>query len=56
MRSGMRLSAVLIACTLSGSGTLADTTPLRILDPSLQVTTVLNSGITQPIASITSSH
>jgi glucose/arabinose dehydrogenase len=49
MRSGTRLSAVLIACTLSGSGTLADTTPLKILDPSLQVTTVLNSGITQPI-------
>jgi hypothetical protein len=45
----MRLSAVLVACTLSGAGTLADTTPLRILDPTLQVTTVLNSGITQPI-------
>jgi aldose sugar dehydrogenase len=49
MRSGMRLSAVLVACTLSGAGTLADTTPLMILDPTLQVTTVLNSGITQPI-------
>jgi glucose/arabinose dehydrogenase len=27
----------------------ADTTPLTILDPNLQVTTVLNTGITQPI-------
>ena len=49
MKCGMRLSAVLVACALSGSGTLADTTPLKILDPTLQVTTVLNSGITQPI-------
>ena len=49
MRSGMRLSAVLVACTLAGAGTFADSIPLRILDPSLQVTTVLNSGITQPI-------
>ena len=49
MTTGMRLSAVVVACTLSGAGTLADTTPLRILDPTLQVTTVLNSGITQPI-------
>ena len=49
MTSGMRLSAVLVACSLSGAGTLADTSPLKILDPTLQVTTVLNSGITQPI-------
>ena len=49
MRSGMRLPAVLAACALSGTGTLADTTPLKIHDPTLQVTTVLNSGITQPI-------
>jgi glucose/arabinose dehydrogenase len=27
----------------------ADTTPLEILDPNLEVTTVLNAGITQPI-------
>jgi glucose/arabinose dehydrogenase len=27
----------------------ADTTPLTVLDPNLQVTTVLNAGITQPI-------
>jgi glucose/arabinose dehydrogenase len=45
----MRISAVLVACTLSGSGTVADSIPLQILDPSLQVTTLLNSGITQPI-------
>ena len=49
MRSGMRLSAVLVACTLAGAGTFADSIPLRILDPNLQVTTVLNSGIAQPI-------
>ena len=49
MRSGMCLSAVLVACMLAGAGTFADTTPLRILDPSLQVTTVLDSGVTQPI-------
>ena len=49
MISGMRLSAVLVACTLAGGGMRADTTPLRILDPSLEVTIVLASGITQPI-------
>jgi len=49
MTSGTRLSAVLVACTLSGASLLADTTPLRILDPALQVSTVLNSGVTQPI-------
>jgi aldose sugar dehydrogenase len=49
MISGKRLSAVLVACTLAGGGMRADTTPLRILDPSLQVTPVLTSGITQPI-------
>ena len=27
----------------------ADTTPLEVLDPNLEVTTVLNAGITQPI-------
>lgn len=27
----------------------ADTTPLEILDPNLEVTTVLNAGVTQPI-------
>lgn len=49
MRSGMRLSVVLAACTVAGAVTLADSIPLKILDPSLQVTTVLNTGITQPI-------
>ena len=49
MTSGMRLSAVLVACTLAGTGTAADTTPLRILDPTLTITTVLNAGIAQPI-------
>jgi glucose/arabinose dehydrogenase len=45
----MRLSVVLAACTVAGAVTLADSIPLKILDPSLQVTTALNTGITQPI-------
>ena len=49
MRYGIRLSAILAACTISSVGSLADTTPPALLDPTLQVTTVLNSGIAQPI-------
>jgi len=49
MRYGIRLSAILAACTISSVGSLADTTPPALLDPTLQVTTVLNSGIVQPI-------
>jgi aldose sugar dehydrogenase len=49
MTPGLRLPAIVVACMLSSGGLRADTTPLRILDPSLQVTTVLNAGITQPI-------
>src|SRR5262249_34094962 len=50
----MRFSAkcllfVFAACTLFAIGGAADTFPLQGLDPNLQVTTVLNSGITQPI-------
>jgi aldose sugar dehydrogenase len=50
----MRLPAkcllfVFAACTLFAIGGSADTFPLQVLDPNLQVTTVLNSGITQPI-------
>jgi glucose/arabinose dehydrogenase len=50
----MRFSAkcllfVFAVCTLFAIGGAADTVPLQILDPNLQVTTVLNSGITQPI-------
>jgi glucose/arabinose dehydrogenase len=52
MRSGIRLSAVLVTCALSGAAPLADTAPLMILDPTLQVTTVLNSGISQPIGMV----
>jgi glucose/arabinose dehydrogenase len=37
------------ACTLFAIGGTADTSTLQVLDPNLQVTTVLNSGITQPI-------
>ena len=49
MRYGVRLSAILAACALSSVGSRADTTPPALLDPTLQVTTVLNSGIVQPI-------
>src|SRR5262245_10036720 len=48
----MRLSAkclMLAACILFAVGGAADSIPLQILDPNLQVTTVLNSGIAQPI-------
>src|SRR5712671_1071 len=38
------------AGVLSVPGVLrADTTPAAVLDPNLQVTTVLNTGISQPI-------
>jgi len=49
MISSKRLLAGLAVCTLSGAGTLADTTPLQILDPTLQVSTLLDTGIAQPI-------
>src|ERR1700704_2793848 len=43
------LTPVLAACTVfAGSGS-ADTLPVQVLDPNLQVTTVLNPGLTQPI-------
>src|SRR6185436_14013932 len=35
--------------TLFAIGGAADTSTLQVLDPNLQVSTVLNSGITQPI-------
>ncbi len=43
------LLTALAICTLSAGRGAADSIPVTILDPSLQVTTVLNSGITQPI-------
>lgn len=42
------LSLAVAGSVISGRAT-ADTTPLTILDPNLQVTTVINSGIVQPI-------
>jgi glucose/arabinose dehydrogenase len=47
-----RLRTFLIAvsaCVISAGTSRADTIPLEVLDPNLQVTTVLNTGITQPI-------
>ena len=43
------LLPVFAACTLFAGGTAADSIPVEMLDPNLQVTTVLDSGITQPI-------
>jgi glucose/arabinose dehydrogenase len=50
----MRFSAkcllfVSAACTLFAIGGAADTSPLQVFDPNLQVTTVLNTGVAQPI-------
>jgi glucose/arabinose dehydrogenase len=45
----MRLSAALILAALLGARPSADTIALEVLDPTLQVTTVLNTGIAQPI-------
>jgi glucose/arabinose dehydrogenase len=44
-----RLLTILAAFALSAGRAAADTVPLQVLDPGLQVTTVLNAGITQPI-------
>ena len=49
MRLAKFMVFVTAACTLLAIGGAADTSPLQVLDPNLQVTTVLNSGITQPI-------
>ena len=43
------LLSTLGACVVFASSPAADSIPLQILDPNLQVTTVLNTGITQPI-------
>jgi glucose/arabinose dehydrogenase len=50
MRSSVKyLLAVVSASLLLQSGLTADSIPVRILDPTLQVTTALASGISQPI-------
>src|SRR3954454_11701696 len=46
IRAGV--SALALCLIASGIAT-PDTTPLTILDPNLQVTTYIGSGITQPI-------
>jgi glucose/arabinose dehydrogenase len=43
------LLATAAICLLAGGHPGADSKPIRMLDASLQVTTVLNSGIAQPI-------
>ncbi len=53
-RRGIRASvaptvAALLAAMSFGSSLRADTTPPAMLDPNLQVTTVLNTGLIQPI-------
>lgn len=42
-------SCAALACALIAGHAGADTIPVQILDPNLQVTTELNTGITQPI-------
>ena len=39
----------LAVCLVFAGGVCADTIPLAVLDPNLQVTTLLNTGINQPI-------
>src|SRR5919109_254874 len=43
------LLSISAVCLLLEGGIRADSIPVQILDPSLQVTTVLNAGISQPI-------
>lgn len=43
-------AAALILGVAGAAPVFGDTTPLTILDPALQVTTVVNTGLTQPIA------
>src|SRR4030095_11564106 len=47
--SAKSLLSTVGACLVFASGPAADSIPVQILDPNLQVTTVLNVGITQPI-------
>src|SRR5205823_10610619 len=42
------IAAVAVCVIFAGSAS-ADTIPLEVLDPNLQVTTVLSTGISQPI-------
>jgi glucose/arabinose dehydrogenase len=42
-------AAVLCACAFSAGAARADTTPLTVLDPNLQVTTYVGTGLNQPI-------
>ncbi len=44
-----RLTTALVLASLAPASVLADTTPPAMLDPSLQVTTVVNVGLSQPI-------
>ena len=48
-RLSMCLLSVLSAYTLSGRPVTADSIPAEVFDPNLKVTTVLSSGIVQPI-------
>jgi glucose/arabinose dehydrogenase len=47
--SSKRLLFLFAACSSFAGGAAADSIPVEILDPNLQVTTVLSSGIVQPI-------
>jgi aldose sugar dehydrogenase len=43
------LWAACAACSAMGTAARADSIPVTILDPNLQVTTILNTGLNQPI-------
>ena len=47
--SAKRLLFGLVACVVLTGGLGADSIPVEVLDPNLQVTTVLGTGVTQPI-------
>jgi aldose sugar dehydrogenase len=49
MRFPSKCLVFVFACTLFAIGIGGDTSPLQVLDPDLQVTTIIGSGIVQPI-------
>src|SRR5687768_7217714 len=48
-RKLMAILTALTVCVVFAGNVSADTIPVQVLDPNLQVTTVLNTGIIQPI-------
>src|SRR5947208_5572192 len=44
-----KMKSILIACILSLGIAMADSIPVTVLDPNLEVTTFIGSGLSQPI-------